>query len=307
MNVTPSDPLSRVAAALREQASPIPTPTQTPGGRTPGRRTPGTMSATKRTPIPIRTLNGNSSVKKSHNRNTNTNRSTGNKNNHKSSISKSISNPSPYVNEYEDSSRSSNILYSHFTNEATSVTKSTLAPTDENTTDFIDMHNDNDHTSSNNNNNSILVKTPTPKRKLLSSTSKSKYSIPYYSSSNKVQQRTPKQKSTSKSKSNTYNHKTNNVLFSPNSHERQNILKKFDNEYKQSLLDVEIGTKARQESVRNIMIFTIILFAFYLIIGCCYYSIWDVDSHWPIEESLIFLIYTVTTVGKLKVMVRVLV
>ncbi len=82
----------------------------------------------------------------------------------------------------------------------------------------------------------------------------------------------------------------------PNTNER-NLVKRFNDEYKQSLIDQEIGTRARQESVRNITFFTVILFAVYLVIGCLYYSVWNMESQWTMEESLLFLIYTVTTVG----------
>lgn len=82
----------------------------------------------------------------------------------------------------------------------------------------------------------------------------------------------------------------------PNTNER-NLVQRFNDEYKRSLIDQEIGTRARQESVRNIMFFTVILFAVYLVIGCLYYSVWNMESQWTMEESLLFLIYTVTTVG----------
>ena len=85
----------------------------------------------------------------------------------------------------------------------------------------------------------------------------------------------------------------------PNTQER-NLIQKLNNEYKQSLIDQEIGTQARQESVRNIMIVTILLFAIYVMIGCFYYSVWNEESQWNIEDSLLFLIYTVTTVGQYK-------
>jgi hypothetical protein len=87
------------------------------------------------------------------------------------------------------------------------------------------------------------------------------------------------------------------AISRPNTHD-QNLIHELDHEYKQSILEYEIAARARQESVRNIMIFTVVLFALYLMLGCLYYSKWDGESQWTIEESLIFLIYTVTTVGK---------
>ena len=85
----------------------------------------------------------------------------------------------------------------------------------------------------------------------------------------------------------------------PNTYERA-ICQKFDEEYTKALLEQEIGYKARLGSVRNITGSTLALFAVYLIIGCLYYSMWSTEAKWPLEESLVFLIYTVTTVGKMK-------
>ena len=85
------------------------------------------------------------------------------------------------------------------------------------------------------------------------------------------------------------------TLSQPNTTERK-MIKRFDDEYNQTLIDEAIGTQARTESVRNITLFTVMLFALYLTLGCLYYSVWE-ESQWPLEESLIFLIYTVTTVG----------
>ncbi len=83
----------------------------------------------------------------------------------------------------------------------------------------------------------------------------------------------------------------------PSSGFKRAICQKYDEEFKQTLLEQEIEYKARLQSVRNVTFMTVILFGLYLVFGSLYYSRWSDGARWPIEESLIFLVYTATTVG----------
>lgn len=78
---------------------------------------------------------------------------------------------------------------------------------------------------------------------------------------------------------------------------KQSICHKFDQDYKEVLMEREIEYKAKLQSVRNITIMTVMLFCIYLVMGVLYYSIWSKGVHWPIEETLIFMLYTASTVG----------
>jgi len=78
----------------------------------------------------------------------------------------------------------------------------------------------------------------------------------------------------------------------------QEHLYQYNQDYKNAKLVEEIQYKARLQSVRNITGFTFGLFALYLAIGAAYYSRWSsAEEKWPVHESLIFLIYTASTVG----------
>ena len=78
---------------------------------------------------------------------------------------------------------------------------------------------------------------------------------------------------------------------------KQSICKKFDQDYKKVLLEHEIEYKAKIRSVRNITFMTVLLYCIYLALGVLYYSIWSKGVQWPMEETLIFLTYTASTVG----------
>lgn len=78
---------------------------------------------------------------------------------------------------------------------------------------------------------------------------------------------------------------------------KQSMCNKFDRDYKKVLLEHEIEYKAKLQSVRNIAIMTVILFCIYLALGVLYYSISSNGVQWPIEETLIFMLYTASTVG----------
>lgn len=72
----------------------------------------------------------------------------------------------------------------------------------------------------------------------------------------------------------------------------------YNQDYKNAKLEQEIQYMARLQSVRNITVFTVALFIMYLGIGAMYYSRWSsAEEKWPLHESLIFLIYTASTVG----------
>jgi len=78
----------------------------------------------------------------------------------------------------------------------------------------------------------------------------------------------------------------------------QEHLGQYNQDYKNAKLEQEIQYKARIQSVRNITGFTLALFVLYLGIGTMYYSRWSsAEEKWPLHESLIFLIYSASTVG----------
>ena len=73
---------------------------------------------------------------------------------------------------------------------------------------------------------------------------------------------------------------------------------KYNKDFKDAILEQEIQYRARLQSVRSITCVTVAMFLFYLVIGTCYYSRWSsAENKWPMHESLIFLIYTCSTVG----------
>jgi len=85
-------------------------------------------------------------------------------------------------------------------------------------------------------------------------------------------------------------------LLTPNTYEIE-LCEEFDKDFELIFFEREVEYRARLLSVRRITGITFALFASYLVIGCLYFSVWSEESKWPLEESLIFLIYTVTTVG----------
>lgn len=91
------------------------------------------------------------------------------------------------------------------------------------------------------------------------------------------------------------------LTISPSSTVKRALCEQWDQynaDYKDAIQEHEIQYKARIQSVRNITGVTVALFILYLAIGSCYYSIWSTaENKWPLHESLIFLIYTCSTVG----------
>ena len=91
------------------------------------------------------------------------------------------------------------------------------------------------------------------------------------------------------------------LTISPSSTYKRALREQWDQynqDYKQAILKQEIEYKARLQSVRNITLFTLALYLLYLAVGALYYSRWSsAEEKWPLHESLIFLIYTASTVG----------
>lgn len=91
------------------------------------------------------------------------------------------------------------------------------------------------------------------------------------------------------------------LTISPSSTVKRALYEQWDQynkDYKDAILEQDIQFKARLQSVRDITCVTVGLFLLYLVIGTCYYSRWSsAENKWPIHESLIFLIYTCSTVG----------
>ena len=73
-------------------------------------------------------------------------------------------------------------------------------------------------------------------------------------------------------------------------------VKALNDEYEQVLRDNEIEWIAIQSSVRQSALLSVIFMAFYLSIGCWYFGSKE-GMHWSIRDSLIFAVYTITTVG----------
>eukprot|EP00586_Coscinodiscus_wailesii_P018982 CAMPEP_0172517432 /NCGR_PEP_ID=MMETSP1066-20121228/284950_1 /TAXON_ID=671091 /ORGANISM="Coscinodiscus wailesii, Strain CCMP2513" /LENGTH=762 /DNA_ID=CAMNT_0013299429 /DNA_START=24 /DNA_END=2312 /DNA_ORIENTATION=- len=72
------------------------------------------------------------------------------------------------------------------------------------------------------------------------------------------------------------------------------IFQRLDREYERAIEDREILWNARYASVRQSAFFSLLFFAFYLIIGTMFYS---KCTDWDLKDSLLFSIYTITTVG----------
>ena len=85
-------------------------------------------------------------------------------------------------------------------------------------------------------------------------------------------------------------------MQTPNTYDIE-MCDEFDKDFELVYFEREVGYQARLQSVRRITGITFASFTLYLVIGCFYFSVWSNESKWPLEESLIFLIYTVTTVG----------
>lgn len=68
----------------------------------------------------------------------------------------------------------------------------------------------------------------------------------------------------------------------------------FDSEYEKALQDQEISWKARFTATRLSFILAVMLMILYLWLGCMFYRS---EAGWSIPDSLLFTVYTVTTVG----------
>ena len=72
----------------------------------------------------------------------------------------------------------------------------------------------------------------------------------------------------------------------------------YNQDYRTAIKEHEIQYQARLQSVRKITGITVLLFILYLALGSLYYCSWSSSQEkWPLHESLIFLIYTASTVG----------
>ena len=68
----------------------------------------------------------------------------------------------------------------------------------------------------------------------------------------------------------------------------------FDSEYEKALQDQEISWKARYTATRLSFVISALLMVSYLWLGCMFYRS---EAGWSIADSLLFTVYTVTTVG----------
>jgi hypothetical protein len=68
----------------------------------------------------------------------------------------------------------------------------------------------------------------------------------------------------------------------------------FDSEYEKALQDQEISWKARYTATRLSFVISAMLMISYLWLGCFFYRS---EAGWSIADSLLFTVYTVTTVG----------
>jgi len=68
----------------------------------------------------------------------------------------------------------------------------------------------------------------------------------------------------------------------------------FDSEYEKALQDQEISWKARFAATRLSFFVATVLMILYLWLGCMFYR---AEAGWSIPDSLLFTVYTVTTVG----------
>ena len=76
--------------------------------------------------------------------------------------------------------------------------------------------------------------------------------------------------------------------------ELHKLRKIFDSEYEKALQDQEISWKARFTATRLTFFLASMLMVLYLWLGCMFYRS---EAGWSIPDSLLFTVYTVTTVG----------
>lgn len=91
------------------------------------------------------------------------------------------------------------------------------------------------------------------------------------------------------------NRNQNNGLTDSVAEEELNRLRMvFDSEYEKALQDQEISWKARFTATRLSFFVATLLMILYLWLGCMFYRS---EAGWSIPDSLLFTVYTVTTVG----------
>eukprot|EP00591_Stephanopyxis_turris_P009608 CAMPEP_0195525486 /NCGR_PEP_ID=MMETSP0794_2-20130614/25975_1 /TAXON_ID=515487 /ORGANISM="Stephanopyxis turris, Strain CCMP 815" /LENGTH=620 /DNA_ID=CAMNT_0040655965 /DNA_START=25 /DNA_END=1887 /DNA_ORIENTATION=+ len=76
---------------------------------------------------------------------------------------------------------------------------------------------------------------------------------------------------------------------------RPELRQHLEQDYDAALTLSEAAWLSKAKSLRFSAIMTLFLFTAFIVVGCFFYSKWEGD--WPIEESLIFTIYTMTTIG----------
>ena len=92
--------------------------------------------------------------------------------------------------------------------------------------------------------------------------------------------------------SNSINH--TGVMDSVAEEELNRLRMVFDSEYEKALQDQEISWKARFAATRLSFFVATVLMILYLWLGCMFYR---AEAGWSIPDSLLFTVYTVTTVG----------
>jgi voltage-gated potassium channel len=90
------------------------------------------------------------------------------------------------------------------------------------------------------------------------------------------------------------NHQTTGVMDSVAEEELNKLRMIFDSEYEKALQDQEISWKARFTATRLSFVLAAMLMILYLWLGCMFYRS---EAGWSIPDSLLFTVYTVTTVG----------
>ena len=77
-------------------------------------------------------------------------------------------------------------------------------------------------------------------------------------------------------------------------HAELELCRRLDEEYEQAIEDREVSWKARYTSIRQSALLSSILMVLYLVLGCWFYTN---HTTWDITDSLLFTVYSVTTVG----------
>eukprot|EP00550_Attheya_septentrionalis_P013190 CAMPEP_0198306050 /NCGR_PEP_ID=MMETSP1449-20131203/58220_1 /TAXON_ID=420275 /ORGANISM="Attheya septentrionalis, Strain CCMP2084" /LENGTH=867 /DNA_ID=CAMNT_0044008595 /DNA_START=36 /DNA_END=2639 /DNA_ORIENTATION=- len=77
-------------------------------------------------------------------------------------------------------------------------------------------------------------------------------------------------------------------------YEDMEICQRLDDEYERALEEREVGWNSRYNSVRQSACFSLTFMFLYLLLGSTFF---DKHTEWDLEDSLLFTIYTITTVG----------